>query len=51
MLSYVINCINKPELNDTSMSFTTVDLSEVGMHVETYMELLLIAVLALRLDL
>ena len=51
MLFYVINCINKPELNDTSMSCTTVDLPEVGMHVETYTELHLSTVLALRLDL
>ena len=45
MLFYVINCINKLELNDTSMSCITVDLSEVGMYVETYMELLLSTVL------
>ena len=51
MVVYVINCINKPELNDTSMSCTTVDVSEMGMHVETYMELLLSTVLGLRLDL
>ena len=51
MLFYVINCTNKPELNDTSMSCGKVDLSEVGMHVETYMELLLTTVLALRKDL
>ena len=46
----VINCINQPDLNDTSMSCTTVDVSEEGMQVETDMELPVSTVLGLRLD-
>ena len=47
----VIHCVNKPELNDTSMACRTVDVSEAGMKVAGDMNLPIATVLGLRLDL
>ena len=47
----VINCINQPELNDTSVACRTVDLSESGMKVKTDLVIPVATILGLRLDL
>lgn len=47
----VINCARNPELNDTSISCKTVDVSESGMKVATEMDFPVETVLGLRLDL
>ncbi len=47
----VINCVNQPDLNDTSFACRTVDVSETGMKVATDTDLPLQTVLGLRLDL
>jgi len=47
----VINCVGNPELNDTSFSCRTVDVSEGGMKVATDLDIPVETVLGLRLDL
>ena len=47
----VINCINQPELNDTSLACRTVDVSERGMMVQTDLDIPIKTRLGLRLDL
>ncbi len=47
----VINCTTQPELNDTSWSCRTVDVSEAGMKVSSEMDIPVQTVLGLRLDL
>lgn len=47
----VIQCRRNPELNDTHLSCKTVDVSEVGMKVESDMDIPVATVLGLRLDL
>ena len=47
----VINCINQPELNDTSLACRTVDVSETGMKVLTDLDIPVNTRLGLRLDL
>jgi hypothetical protein len=46
----VIRCIAKPQLNDTSLTCTTVDVSESGMKVSTGMAIPVATRLGLRLD-
>lgn len=46
----VIRCAAKPHLNDTSMTCTTVDVSESGMKVSTGMAIPVATRLGLRLD-
>ncbi len=47
----IINCQVNPELNDTSLSCRTVDVSELGMKVESELGLPPETILGLRLDL
>ena len=47
----VINCVDQPELNDTSLTCKTVDVSEAGMLVVTDIEIPVNTRLGLRLDL
>jgi hypothetical protein len=47
----VINCIDQPELNDTSLACRTVDFSESGMKVQTDLDIPIKTRLGLRLDL
>ncbi|MBT4492190.1 MAG: PilZ domain-containing protein [Gammaproteobacteria bacterium] len=47
----IISCQMNPELNDTSLACRTVDVSEVGMQVESDLDLPPETVLGLRLDL
>ena len=47
----VIQCRRNPELNDTSLSCRTVDVSESGMKVESDLDIPVATVLGLRLDL
>ncbi len=47
----VIRCNEQPELNDTSLSCHTVDVSECGMQVLSELNLPVLTRLGLRLDL
>ncbi len=47
----IITCAQNPELNDTSWSCRTVDVSETGMKVESELGIPVETVLGLRLDL
>ena len=47
----VIRCVGNPELNDTSISCRTVDVSESGMKVSSDLNIPIKTVLGLRLDL
>ena len=47
----VINCVEQPELNDTSLTCKTVDVSEAGMLVVTDIAIPVHTRLGLRLDL
>jgi PilZ domain len=47
----VINCVDQPELNDTSLACRTVDVSEGGMKVMSHLQIPLHTRLGLRLDL
>ena len=47
----VIQCRGNPELNDTSLSCRTVDVSESGMKVSSDMDIPVETVVGLRLDL
>ncbi len=47
----VINCIDQPELNDTSLACRTVDVSENGMKVKSELAIPIKTRLGLRLDL
>jgi hypothetical protein len=46
----VISCMSHPELNDTSLTCTTIDVSETGMKVATAMSIPVSTRLGLRLD-
>jgi len=46
----VISCMAHPELNDTSLTCLTVDVSETGMKVATAMPIPVATRLSLRLD-
>ena len=46
----VIRCRGNPELNDTSLSCRTVDVSEGGMKVSSDLDIPVATVLGLRLD-
>ena len=47
----VIDCVNRPELVDTSLACRTMDVSEDGMKVVSEMDLPVDTLLGLRLDL
>ena len=47
----VINCMQNPELNDTSWACRTVDVSEGGMKVASELNIPVETVIGLRLDL
>lgn len=47
----IIDCAAKPELNNTSMTCCTLDVSEVGMQILAEMPLPVATRLGLRLDL
>ena len=47
----VIDCFEQPELNDTSFSGKTVDVSEYGMQLAATMKIPVATRLAIRLDL
>jgi hypothetical protein len=46
----VISCMSDPELNDTSLTCCTVNVSEMGMKVATSMPIPVATRLSLRLD-
>lgn len=46
----VINCVNQPDLNDTSMMCQTIDVSELGMQVSSELDLPVNTRLGRRLD-
>ena len=46
----VISCLTQPDLNSTSLTCTTIDVSESGMKVATAMAIPVATRLGLRLD-